>query len=133
MFAIGSTVKNKINNRIGTVTHILDDGMIRVRFDGDTGTRPLHYTRFASHAVDLNDVPSNNVDPETFKTGDHIQVTDPERGTVKGTALTELNSFGLSGFDMLTEDGQYLTFNANHVAIVVLFRADIARGDLPKY
>lgn len=133
MFALGSTVKNKLNNKIGTVTHILDDGMIRVRFDGDTGTVPLHHSRFEAHAVVVLDTPFTHVDPETFKKGDYIQVTDAEHGTVKGTALSEMNTFGYSSFDMLTEDGKYLEFNANYVAIDVLFRADIARGHLPNY
>lgn len=133
MFAIGSTVKNKFNNKIGTVTHIQDGGMIRVRFDGDTGTVPLHHSRFEAHAVVVLDVPFNHVDPETFKKGDFIRVTDAERGTVQGAALTEVNTFGYSTFDMLTDDGQYLEFNANYVDIVVLFRADIARGQMPNY
>lgn len=132
MFVIGSTVKNKINSKIGTVTHILDDGMIRVRFDGDTGTVPLHHTRFEAHAVVVLDVPFSHVDPETFKKGDYIRVTDAER-TVQGAALNQLDSFGYSHFEVLTDDGQYLEFNANHVSIVVLFRADIARGHLPNY
>lgn len=133
MFAIGSTVKNKLNSKLGTVTHILDDGMIRVRFDGDTGTVPLHHSRFESYAVIVLDTPSGYTDPETFKKGDYVQVTDKDGVVVKGAALGDINTFGYSSFELLTEDGCLLEFNANYVTIVVLFRADIARGQMPAY
>jgi hypothetical protein len=133
MFPVGATVKNKLNSKIGTVTHQLDDGMIRVRFDGDTGTVPLHHSRFESFGVVVLDTPTAYVDPETFKKGDYVQVTDNNGVVYKGAALNDLGTTGYSVFELLTENGQLLDFNANYVGIVVLFRADIARGQLPNY
>ena len=133
MFAVGSTVKNKFSNKIGTVTHILDDGMIRVRFDGDTGTVPLHHSRFEAHSVVVLEQPFTHVDPETFKKGDYIKVRNNDGVTVKGAALGDIDTFGYSNFELLSDDGQLLNFNANYVTITVLFRADIARGQMPNY
>lgn len=134
MFAVGSTVKNMLNNKLATVTHILDDGMIRVRFDGDSGTVALHHSRFEAHPISVNiDTPFGYQDPETFKKGDYVQVTDKEGVIYKGAALHDINITGYSTFDLLSDDGRYLNFNANYVSIVVLFRADIARGQMPNY
>lgn len=133
MFVAGDVVKNKISSKLATVTHVLDDGMIRVRFDGDTGTVELHHSRFQEFTYPNFDKPFAYVDPETFKRGDYIQVTDGDSMTVCGAALNELDTFGYTTFDVLTDDGRYLSFNNNYVKVVVLFRADIARGQMPNY
>jgi hypothetical protein len=133
MFVAGDVVKNKLNSKLATVTDVLKGDMIRVRFDGDTGTVELHASRFQAHTGPNFEQPFEHVDPETFKKGDYIQVTDGNGVTVKGAALTELNTSGYATFDLLTDDGRYLDFNNNYVNVNVLFRADIARGQMPAY
>lgn len=133
MFVAGDVVKNRITSSIATVTEVLGNDRVRVRFDGEISSVELHASRFQSHTVLEADQPFPPVDPETFKKGDYIQVTDGYRGTVKGAALSQLDSFGYATFDMLTDDGRYLEFNSNYVTIDVLFRADIARGQMPNY
>lgn len=133
MFLAGTVVKSKINSKLATVTDVLGNGMIRLRFDGDTGTVELHESRFVTYTGPNFDKPLEYVDPETFKKGDYVQVTDSNGVTVKGAALDDLGSFGYATFDVLSDDGQYFEFNSNYVTIVVLFRADIARGQLPNY
>jgi len=132
MFSAGEVVKNKINSKLATVTEVLEDGKIRVRFDGDTGTVELHESRFQAHTGPNFEKPFDYVDPQTFKKGDYIRVRHAEQ-VFQGAALSDIATFGYATFEMLTEDGQYLEFNANYVDIVVLFRADIARGQMPKY
>jgi hypothetical protein len=132
MFVAGDVVKNKLNSKLATVTERLEDDMIRVRFDGDTGTVELHASRFQAHTGPNFEQPFEHVDPETFKKGDYIRVRDAEQ-VVQGAALSDIGTFGYASFDILTDDGQYLEFNSNYVDVVVLFRADIARGQMPKY
>lgn len=73
-----------------------------------------------------------------FTEGDHIEVTakydqdEFDFGSVRGTALDTRASSGDSLFRVKVKTGPTsyatLTFNLNHVEVVTLFRADVARS-----
>ena len=133
MFTAGDVVRSKINGKLATVVRVLESsGLIRVRFDGAPDTIDLHPSRFEKETLKASSAPAGPPE-QTFKKGDYIQITDGNGVTHRGAALSDIYTTGLAGFDMLTDDGEYLSENANYVNIVVLFRADIARGQMPKY
>lgn len=133
-FLRGQTVRSKLSSKWGTIVSIPEAagvGLIEVRFDGDTGSVQLHHSRF--EAVDVKHITLNGYNPYLFKKGDFIRVTTKAKDVFEGTAMHDIQDTGSSLFELLTKDGKLLDFNCNNVEVVNLFRADIARGDNPKY
>lgn len=133
-FVKGQTVRSKLTSKLGTVVGVPEaagNGLIEVRFDGDTGTMPIHHSRF--EAIDVKRITPNDYDPYLFKKGDFIRVTTKAKDVYEGTAMHSIQDTGSALFDLLTKDGKLLDFNCNYVEVENLFRADIARGDMPKF
>lgn len=134
-FHVGQTVRSKFHpKKMATVVAVPEAagmGLVEVRFDGDTGSVQLHYSRFES--VDVKHITLNGYTPYLFKKGDFIRVITESEDVFEGTAMHDIQDTGSSLFELLTKDGKLLDFNCNYVEVINLFRADIARGDMPKF
>jgi hypothetical protein len=135
-FKPGDTVKAVISGKRATVLSTPEaqgNGMIEVRFDGDTGSVVLHHTRFDLFEVKKISLPDEPYRDDIFERGDYILVTDKDGVGYSGAALNTIGHVGFATFKLLTNDGRLLDFNYNFVDVEVIFRADIARGIEPSY
>jgi hypothetical protein len=134
-FVKGQTVRAIFSKKLATVVGIPEaagEGLVEVRFDGDTGSVRLHFSRF--EAIDVKHIDTSNAyNPYLFRKGDFIRVLDKGKAVYEGTAMTDIQDIGSALFQMLTKDGKLLDFNCNYVEVTNLFRADVARGDMPKF
>lgn len=134
MLLAGDTVQSRVSGERGTVVAPpLTAGMVRVRFDGERNPVEVHESRV--HKINVSVAEAKPIaHPDYFLEGDYVQIVNGNGDTERGAALTQYpQPWGGAIFDMLTDDGRYLEVNANYYNITVLFRADVARGDKPKY